>query len=100
MYAKDNSAKKLRTRVNKKLNGEDSKNVPNLKPLTNPQNYKNIEFLTRILKNFYFPDEKDSVLKYIENKTDDGDLIKKIERIEDKEYLNISEVLYEAGFVY
>ena len=74
--------------------------IPNLKKGSSLQNYKRVETLSRILKNFEFPDEKDKVLKFVKNKIDDKELIKKLEKIEDKEYLNISEVSYEAGLVY
>jgi hypothetical protein len=74
--------------------------IPNLKKGSSLQNYKRVETLGRILKDFEFPDEKDKVLKFIKNKIDDKELINKLEKIEDKEYLNISQVSYEAGLVY
>ena len=74
--------------------------VPNLKNGSSLQNYKRVEALGRILNDFEFPGEKDKVLKFIKNKMDDKGLIDKLEKIEDKEYLNISQVSYEAGLVY
>jgi hypothetical protein len=74
--------------------------IPNLKKGSSLQNYKRVETLGRILKDFEFPDKKDKVLKFIKNKIDDKELINKLEKIEDKEYLNISQVSYEAGLVY
>jgi hypothetical protein len=74
--------------------------IPNLKMESSLQNYKRVETLSRILRDFEFPEEKDKVLKFIKNKIDDKELIKKLEKIEDKEYLNISQVAYEAGLVY
>jgi len=74
--------------------------IPNLKKQSSSQNYKRVETLSQILKDFEFPDEKDKVLEFIKNKIDDKELIKKLEKIEDKEYLNISQVSYEAGLVY
>lgn len=83
--------------INDKIKTES---IPNLKNESSLQNYKRVETLGRILKNFEFPDEKDKVLKFVKNKIDDKELIKKLEKIEDKEYLNISQVSYEAGLVY
>jgi hypothetical protein len=77
-----------------------NRSIPNLKKGSSLQNYKRVETLGRILKDFEFPDEKDKILKFIKNKIDDKELINKLEKIEDKEYLNISQVSYEAGLVY
>lgn len=74
--------------------------LPNLKKGSSLQNYKRVETLGRILKDFEFPDEKDKVLKFIKNKINDKELINKLEKIEDKEYFNISQVSFEAGLVY
>ena len=74
--------------------------IPNLKMESSLQNYKRVETLCRILKDFEFPDERNKVLKFIKKKIDDKELIEKLEKIEDKEYLNISQVVYEAGLVY
>ena len=101
MNSKYDSGETPESGIHKEINDKiKTESIPNLKKESNLQNYKRIETLSRILKNFEFPDEKDKVLKFVKNKIDDKELIKKLEKIEDKEYLNISEVSYEAGLVY
>lgn len=101
MNLKCDPGKKLESGIDVKIkDGIKKENIPNLKKESSSQNYKRVETLSQILKDFEFPDEKDKVLNFIKNKIDDKDLIKKLEKIEDKEYINISEVSYEAGLVY
>lgn len=100
MNSKHDSGEIPESGIHKEINDIKKESIPNLKKESNLQNYKRVETLGRILKNFEFPDEKDKVLKFVKNKIDDKELIKKLEKIEDKEYLNISEVSYEAGLVY
>ena len=101
MNSKYDLEKKIESGIHIKIEDRIKKeNIPNLKMESSSQNYKRVETLSQILKDFKFPDEKDKVLNFIKNKIDDKDLIKKLEKIEDKEYINISEVSYEAGLVY
>lgn len=101
MNTKHDSGKIPESEIHVKIKDTIKKeSISNLKKESSLQNYKRVETLGRILKDFEFPDEKDKVLKFIKNKIDDKELIKKLEKIEDQEYLNISQVSYEAGLVY
>lgn len=101
MNLKYDSGKIPESGIHMKTKGTIKKqSIPNLKNGSSLQNYKRVETLGRILKDFEFPGEKEKVLKFIKNQIDDKGLIDKLEKIEDKEYLNISQVSYEAGLVY
>jgi uncharacterized protein DUF2795 len=54
-----------------------------------------------MLKDLDFPTTKDKIVKFVQQqKNANGDLLSIIQRIEDKQYRNVSDVTKAAGLVY
>ena len=54
----------------------------------------------QILKDLEFPTNKDRIIKFVQKQSLDDDLLSRLEKIEDKEYQNVSDVTKAAGLVY
>jgi len=67
----------------------------------NVESYSNTASLGQILKDLDFPTTKDKIVKFVQQqKNANGDLLSIIQRIEDKQYRNVSDVTKAAGLVY
>ena len=67
----------------------------------NVESYSKTASLGQILKDLDFPTTKDKIVKFVQQqKNANGDLLSIIQRIEDKQYRNVSDVTKAAGLVY
>jgi len=67
----------------------------------NVESYSKTASLGQILKDLDFPTTKDKIVKFVQQqKNANGDLLPIIQRIEDKQYRNVSDVTKAAGLVY
>src|ERR1051326_6595726 len=67
----------------------------------NVESYSKTASLGQILKDLDFPTTKDKIVKFVQQqKNANGDLLSIVQRIEDKEYRNVSDVTKAAGLVY
>ena len=67
----------------------------------NVESYSKTASLGQILKNLDFPTTKDKIVKFVQQqKNANGDLLSIMQRIEDKQYRNVSDVTKAAGLVY
>jgi hypothetical protein len=67
----------------------------------NVESYSKTASLGQILKDLDFPTTKDKIVKFVQQqKNANGDLLSIVQRIEDKQYRNVSDVTKAAGLVY
>jgi hypothetical protein len=67
----------------------------------NVESYSKTASLGQMLKDLDFPTTKDKIVKFVQQqKNANGDLLSIIQRIEDKQYRNVSDVTKAAGLVY
>jgi hypothetical protein len=66
----------------------------------NVESYSKTASLGQILKDLDFPTTKDKIVKFVQQKNANGDLLSIMQRIEDKQYRNVSDVTKAAGLVY
>jgi Protein of unknown function (DUF2795) len=72
----------------------------------NVESYSKTASLGQILKNLDFPASKDRIVQFVQQQqqqlknANDSDLLSLLQRIEDKQYQNVSDVTKAAGLVY
>ena len=70
----------------------------------NVESYSKTASLGQILKNLDFPTTKDKIVQFVQQQqlknANDSDLLSLLQRIEDKQYQNVSDVTKAAGLVY
>ena len=66
----------------------------------NVESYSKAASMGQILKDLEFPTNKDRIIKFVQKQSLDDDLLSRLEKIEDKEYQNVSDVSKAAGLVY
>ena len=66
----------------------------------NVESYSKAASMGQILKDLEFPTNKDRIIKFVQKQSLDDDLLSRLEKIEDKEYQNVSDVTKAAGLVY
>jgi Protein of unknown function (DUF2795) len=69
----------------------------------NVESYSKTASLGQILKDLDFPANKDKIIQFVQQQQqnpNEGDLISVLQRIEDREYRNVSDVTKAAGLVY
>lgn len=66
----------------------------------NVESYSKAASMGQILKDLEFPTTKDRIIKFVQKQSLDDDLLSRLEKIEDKEYQNVSDVTKAAGLVY
>jgi hypothetical protein len=66
----------------------------------NVESYSKAASMGQILKDLEFPTNKDRIIKFVQKQSLDDDLLSRLEKIEDKEYQNVSDVTKATGLVY
>ena len=66
----------------------------------NVESYSKAASMGQILKDLEFPTNRDRIIKFVQKQSLDDDLLSRLEKIEDKEYQNVSDVTKAAGLVY
>ena len=67
----------------------------------NVESYSKTASLGQILKDLDFPANKDKIIRFVQQQNpNEGDLMSVLQRIEDREYRNVSDVTKAAGLVY
>jgi len=66
----------------------------------NVESYSKAASMGQILKDLESPTNKDRIIKFVQKQSLDDDLLSRLEKIEDKEYQNVSDVTKAAGLVY
>ena len=66
----------------------------------NVESYSKVASLGQILKDLDFPTNKAKILEFVKIRNANGDILSSLQRIEDKQYQNVSEVAKAAGLVY
>jgi Protein of unknown function (DUF2795) len=69
----------------------------------NVESYSKTASLGQILKDLDFPANKDKIIQFVQQQQQNpnkGDLMSVLQRIEDREYRNVSDVTKAAGLVY
>ena len=67
----------------------------------NVESYSKTASLGQILKDLNFPANKDKIIQFVQQQNpNEGDLMSVLQRIEDREYRNVSDVTKAAGLVY
>ena len=66
----------------------------------NVESYSKTASLGQILKDLDFPASKDKIVQFVQRKNPDEDILSSVRKIEDKQYLNVSDVAKAAGLVY
>ena len=69
----------------------------------NVESYSKTASLGQILKDLDFPASKDKIVQFVQQQlknANDSDLLSLLQRIEDKQYQNVSDVTKAAGLVY
>jgi hypothetical protein len=67
----------------------------------NVESYSKTASLGQILKDLDFPANKDKIIQFVQQQNpNEGDLMSVLQRIEDREYRNVSDVAKAAGLVY
>jgi hypothetical protein len=64
----------------------------------NVEDYAEASDFGQLLKDVQFPASKDQILNYVRSKGND-ELLSKLERIQEKQYMNVSEIARAAGIV-
>jgi hypothetical protein len=68
----------------------------------NVESYSKTASLGLILKDLDFPANKDKILRFVQQKnpTNESDLLSSIQKIENRQYQNVSDVTKAVGLVY
>jgi hypothetical protein len=66
----------------------------------NVESYSKTASLGQILKDLDFPANKDKIVQFVQQKNPDGDILSSLQKIEDRQYQNVSDVTKAAGLVY
>ena len=67
----------------------------------NVESYSKTASLGQILKDLDFPANKDKIIRFVRQQNpNEDDLMSVLQRIEDREYRNVSDVTKAAGLVY
>ena len=66
----------------------------------NVESYSKAASMGQILKDLEFPTNRDRIIKFVQKQSLDDDLLSRLEKIEDKEYQNVSDVTKATGLVY
>ena len=74
--------------------------VEGLRKEVNVESYSKTASLGQILKDLDFPANKDKIIQFVQQNPNEGDLMSVLQRIEDREYRNVSDVTKAAGLVY
>ena|SRR5919197_6652402 len=66
----------------------------------NVESYSKVASLGQILKDLEFPASKNNIVQFVQQKSPNSDLISALEKIDDRQYQNVSDVSKAAGMVY
>jgi Protein of unknown function (DUF2795) len=67
----------------------------------NVESYSKVAYLGQILKDLDFPANKAKIIQFVQQRnSDDNELLSQLEKIEDRQYQNVSDVTKAAGMVY
>jgi hypothetical protein len=66
----------------------------------NVESYSKVASLGQILKDLEFPANKAKIMEFVKIRNANGDILSSLQRIEHKQYQNVSEVTKAAGLVY
>jgi hypothetical protein len=66
----------------------------------NVESYSKTASLGQILKDIDFPANKDKIVQFVRQKSPNSDLLSSLQKIEDRQYQNVSDVAKAAGIVY
>jgi|SRR5919205_4165095 hypothetical protein len=66
----------------------------------NVESYSKTASLGQILKDLDFPANKDKIVQFVQQKNPDDDILSSLQKIEDRQYQNVSDVTKAAGLVY
>lgn len=74
--------------------------TPGQRKTVNVESYEKVAALGQILKDLEFPADKNKIIEFLKNYTNDEQILEKIKNLEDKEYKNVSDITQDAGMVY
>src|SRR5437868_14221520 len=66
----------------------------------NVESYSKTASLGQILKDLDFPANKDKIVQFVQQKNPDDSVLSSLQKIEDRQYQNVSDVTKAAGLVY
>ena len=66
----------------------------------NVESYSKVASLGQVLKDLDFPTNKAKIVEFVQRKNPSKDLLSSLQRIEDRQYQNVSDVSKAAGLVY
>jgi hypothetical protein len=66
----------------------------------NVESYSKTASLGQILKDLEFPSNKARIVEFVQLRNPQGDILSSLQKIEDRQYQNVSEVAKAAGLVY
>ena len=66
----------------------------------NVESYSKTASLGQILKDLDFPASKDKIVQFVQQKSPNSDLLPSLQKIEERQYQNVSDVTKAAGLVY
>ena len=66
----------------------------------NVESYSKTASLGQILKDLDFPANKDKIVQFVQQKNPDNGILSSLQKIEDRQYQNVSDVTRAAGLVY
>ena len=66
----------------------------------NVESYSKVASLGQILKDLDFPASKDKIVEFVKQKNTSDEILSSVQNIEDRQYLNVSDVTKAAGLVY
>ena len=66
----------------------------------NVESYSKVASLGQILKDLDFPANKDKIIQFVEARNPEPGILSSLQKIEDRQYQNVSEVAKAAGLVY
>jgi hypothetical protein len=66
----------------------------------NVESYSKTASLGQILKDLNFPANKAKIVEFVEVRNPHADIVSSLQKIQDREYQNVSEVAKAAGLVY
>ena len=66
----------------------------------NVESHSKTASLGQILKDLDFPANKDNIVQFVMQKSPNSDLLSSLQKIEDRQYQNVSDVAKAAGIVY
>src|ERR671935_1527274 len=62
----------------------------------NVESYSKVASLGQILKDLEFPANKDKIIQFVQQRNSDDELLSELEKIEDRQYQNVSDVTKAA----